>query len=189
MSRVAGRYAKSLIELAQERGALQSVVADMNYLSEAAKNRDLANLLKSPIIAADKKLSVLNAIFGQFDEVTKGFVRLCVTKSRENILPQIASELLAQYKVMQGLTTIKITSATPLTDAEVEAIRAQFEKSSATLKTVEVETAINPALVGGFVVEFGDKLYDASVASKLKAMRSQFSTNLYDSKVEKHGTV
>jgi F-type H+-transporting ATPase subunit delta len=62
MSRVAGRYAKSLIELAQERGVLQSVMGDIEYFLEATKNRDLAMLLQSPIIAADKKQSILEEL-------------------------------------------------------------------------------------------------------------------------------
>ena len=54
-TRVAGRYAKSLIDLASERGNLQSVVGDMEHLNQAMKNRDLYLMLRSPIINSDKK--------------------------------------------------------------------------------------------------------------------------------------
>jgi F-type H+-transporting ATPase subunit delta len=190
MSRVAGRYAKSLIELAQERGVLQSVMGDIEYFLEATKNRDLAMLLQSPIIAADKKQSILDAIFGKkFDVLTKGFFALCIKKNRSNALIDIAKEFIQQYKDMKGITSIKITTATPLSKDTVEAIRKRFEASSATAKTVEVETAIKPSLIGGFVVEFGDKLYDASVAAKLAALKKQFVGNIYESKIEAHGRV
>ncbi len=188
MSRVAGRYAKSLIELAQERGVLQSVLGDIEYFLEATKNRDLALLLQSPIIAAEKKQSILDAIFGkQFDVLTKGFFALCVKKSRESALVDIAKEFVQQYKDLKGITSIKITTAAPLSKEAIEAIRQRFEASSATAKTVEVETAIKPELIGGFVVEFGDKLYDTSVAAKLAALKKQFVGNIYESKIEKHG--
>ncbi|MFM2269527.1 MAG: hypothetical protein RL757_2968 [Bacteroidota bacterium] len=189
MSRVAGRYAKSLMELAQERGALQSVVGDVQYFVEAAKNKDLAALLRSPIISADKKNMIFDKLFGSFDETTKGFMKLCISKNRENVLPEIANELLVQYQAMQQITTIKITSAAPLSEAAVEEIRQRFQLATSTAKNVDIETAINPDLIGGFVVEYGDKRYDASVASKIKGLRKEFSVNLYDSKIEKHGTV
>ena len=54
---------------------------------------------------------------------------------------------------------------------------------------VDIETAVNPELIGGYVVEFGDRLYDASVVSKLAALKKEFSGNLYESKIEQHGTV
>jgi F-type H+-transporting ATPase subunit delta len=190
MSRVAGRYAKSLIELAQERGVLQSVVGDIEYFLEATKNRDLALLLQSPIIAAEKKQSILDAIFGKkFDVLTKGFFTLCIKKNRGNSLIDIANEFVQQYKDLKGITSIKITTATPLSKESVESIRQRFEASGATAKTVEVETMVKPSLIGGFVVEFGDKLYDASVAAKLAAIKKQFVGNIYESKIEKHGVV
>ena len=65
-TRVAGRYAKSLIDLASERGNLQSVVGDMEHLNEAMKNRDLYLMLKSPIINSDKKESIMELRFFNF---------------------------------------------------------------------------------------------------------------------------
>ena len=62
--RIASRYAKSLIDLATEQGKLDKVVEDMTYFAEVSKLRDVAVLLKSPIIKADKKGKVLKAVFG-----------------------------------------------------------------------------------------------------------------------------
>ena len=187
-SRVAGRYAKSLIDLAIEQGKLQTVVGDVEQLAAAVKNRDLYLLLQSPIIGSDKKVSIMKAIFGNsFDATTMGFVNLCITKGREGLLPDIATELLAEYKKMQGITTVKVTTATPLSTEALEAIREKLLGSSDTAKNVEIETLVNPELIGGYVVEFGDKLYDASVSSKLAALKKEFKGNLYESKIEQHG--
>ena len=114
-SRVAGRYAKSLIDLAIEQGKLQTVVGDVEQLAQGVKNRDLYLLLQSPIINSDKKVSIMKAIYGDsFDETTMGFINLCITKGREGLLPDIATEVLAEYKRMQGVTTVKVTTAAPL---------------------------------------------------------------------------
>jgi F-type H+-transporting ATPase subunit delta len=189
MSRVAGRYAKSLIDLAIERGNLQSVMGDVEQLAASVKNRDLLLMLKSPIINPDKKKQVMKALFGEsFDDTTMAFVNICITKGREGILPEIATEALEEYKKMQSITTVKVTTATPLSTEGLEAIRAKLVGSSATANNVNIETAVNPDLIGGYVVEFGDRLYDASVASKLAALKKEFSGNLYESKIEQHGT-
>jgi F-type H+-transporting ATPase subunit delta len=189
MSRVAGRYAKSLIDLAIERGNLQSVIGDVEQLASAVKNRDLQLMLKSPIINADKKENVMKVLFGSsFDATTMAFINICITKGRDGLLPEIASEVMAEYKKMQGITSVKVTTATPLSAEGLEAIKSKLLGSTATAKNVEIETAVNPALIGGYVVEFGDRLYDASVSSKLAVLKKEFSSNLYESQIEKHGT-
>jgi F-type H+-transporting ATPase subunit delta len=185
-TRVAGRYAKSLIDLASERGNLQSVVGDMEHLNEAMKNRDLYLMLKSPIINSDKKESIMKILFAEsFDNVTMSFINICIAKNREDILPEIASDFLDEYKKMQGITTIKVTTATPLSTESLEELRTKLLASAATAKNVEIETAVNPDLIGGYVVEFGDKLYDASISHKLETLKKEFKSNIYESQIEK----
>ena len=186
VTRVAGRYAKSLMDLAIEQGKLTTIVKDMESLREAVKNRDLYLMLQSPIINADKKQSIMELLFGsRYDVMTMGFIRICVAKSREGLLPDIASEFLDAYQKMQGITSVKVTTATPLSKEAFEDLRAKLQASSDTLKGVDIETAVDPNLIGGYVVEFGDKLYDASVAHKLDVLRKEFKGNIYENKVEK----
>ncbi|MCR6721745.1 MAG: F0F1 ATP synthase subunit delta [Chitinophagaceae bacterium] len=82
--RLAGRYAKSLIDLAIEKGQLEQVYQDMLWLQAACKgSRDLVNLLRSPIIKADTKLKILQAVTaGKLSELTNAFNRLLVTKRK-----------------------------------------------------------------------------------------------------------
>ena len=190
VSRVAGRYAKSLMDLATERGSLTAVVEDVKTLAAAVKNRDLQLMLQSPIITADKKESIMNAIFGgKLSELTTAFIKICITKGREGLLPDITTEFLAEYQRKQGITSVKVTSAVPLSAEGLAEIKAKLIASHDTLKDVQIETAVNPDLIGGYVIQFGDKLYDASVASKMATLKKEFVGNLYESKIEKHGTV
>ena len=183
VNRVAGRYAKSLLDLSAENGSLETVVADIKYFQQAVKNRDLYLLLKSPIISADKKEQVVKALFAdKFNTVLMSFINICVNKGREVILPEIADEFIFQYKAMQGITTMKLTTATPVSDETIESIKAKFLQSASTADLIEVETKVNPELIGGFVVQYGDRLYDASVANKLNSLKKQFKVNNYDVK-------
>jgi F-type H+-transporting ATPase subunit delta len=180
VTRIATRYAKSLIDLAVEQGKLEQVSADMNTLSAAVKNRDLYLFLKSPIIHADKKNAALDALFkGKIDSLTLAYLNLLVNKGREPYLPEIAAEFIAQYKTLKKITTVTVTSAEPLSEAVLNALKAKLLASDITSENLDVVTRVDPELLGGFVLEFDNKRYDASVAHKLDELRAQFSKNLF----------
>jgi F-type H+-transporting ATPase subunit delta len=183
VQRIAGRYAKSLLEMAQEQKKLDRVVGDVEAFQRATQNRDLFLLLKSPIVNADKKLSALKALFGgKFDELTMAFLRILVQKGREPFLPDITQEFMAQYKKLQNITTVKVTTAQPLSAAALQALKQKLE-ADVDIKSVELETAVDAELIGGFVLEMGDHIYDASVVHKLDNLKRQFTGNEYVSKV------
>lgn len=178
--RIATRYAKSLIDLALEQGKLEQVYGDINTLKAATKNRDLYLLLKSPIVHSDKKIAVLDAVFkSSLDPLTMAYIHLLVNKGRETYLPEIATEFVHQYKVLMHITLVRVTSATPLSDNVLGDLRNKLLASGVTTENLEIETVVNPDLVGGFVLEFDNKRYDASVASKLADLKADFMKNQY----------
>ena len=180
VTRIATRYAKSLIELAIEQGKLEQVNTDVDTLNAATRNRDLHLMLKSPIIHADKKIAVLDAIFkGRIDALTLSYLHLLVNKGRESYVPEIAAEFVSQYKLLKKITTVTVTSAAPLSDAVLAELKKKLLASDTTSDNLEIVTKTDPALVGGFVLEFDNKRYDASVSHKLDELKSQFMKNLY----------
>lgn len=176
--RLASRYAKSLLDLAIEKSQLEQVYADMQWLQAVCKsNRDFVNLLRSPIIKNDAKRKILEAVTaGKISELTSGFNRLLVIKNRERFLPEIITAFIEGYKVHHNIRTVKLTTATPVNDSVKEAIVAQVKKTPGFDK-VELEAVVNPDLIGGFVLQAGDRLVDASVAYDLKAIAKQFENN------------
>ncbi len=183
-SRIASRYAKSLIELAQEQGKLDRVKEDVDAFLEALESRDFALLLKSPIVHADKKWQILKTLFeGKFDELTMAFLRILLRKGREPYLAHIAQEFIHQYKRLKHISTVKLITAVPLSPQTVESVRKVLEESRVTDEHVEILTEVDPDIIGGFVLEFDDKLYDASVKHKLELLKKEFLDNLYISKI------
>jgi F-type H+-transporting ATPase subunit delta len=176
--RLASRYAKSLIDLAIERGQLEQVFADMQWLQAVCKsNRDVVNLLKSPIIRNEVKKKIITAITtGKVGELTAAFNNLLVTKNREKYLPEIVNAFITAYKVHKNIYTIHLTTAMPVSDSVKQAIVTQVKKSAG-FDNVEVEDKVNPDIIGGFVLQIGDKLVDASIAYDLKAIARQFKNN------------
>ena len=176
--RIATRYAKSLIGLAIETNQLEKAYEDMQWLKSVCKtNRDFVNLLRSPIINADTKKKIVEAIIsGRVTALTSGFISLLITKSRESSLPEIITAFVDQYKQHKEIHTIKLTSATPLSDEMKKAIVDQVRKTGG-LQNIELHEEIDQDLIGGFVLQIGDKLVDASIAYDLRAIAKQFENN------------
>jgi F-type H+-transporting ATPase subunit delta len=174
--RIASRYAKSLLDLAKESNNLEVVFGDMQSLEKAVENRDLYLMLKSPIINTKKKKDIATKIFGaSFDKMSSAFIDLIIAKGREAYLPEIATEFVAQYNAYKSISSATLTSATPLTEAALASIKAKLMESNITNETVDITTKVDPNILGGFIIEIGDKLYDASVAHKLETLKKQFA--------------
>jgi F-type H+-transporting ATPase subunit delta len=176
-ARIAGRYAKSLIELAQEEGKLERIFEDIQHFKSASELRDLALLLKSPIVGPEKKRSIFKALFQDiYDPMSFSFLEIILRKGREMYLPEIADEFVEQYKVINQISTVRLITAAELTPTQLEALKNKIKQSGLILDNIELITKVDPNIIGGFVIEIGDKLYDASVIHKLEEMRKAFAS-------------
>ncbi len=183
--RLATRYAKSLLDLAVERNTLEPALKDMQLLSAiCSQSRDFAVMLRSPVISGDKKLSVINAILKshQVSELTSAFISLLVTKGREQNLPEISEAFVTQYNELKNIRTVTLTTAAPMDEKIKGTILAKIA-GYMPKDTVNLKTAVNQELIGGFVLEVEDKLYDASVRKSLNDIRSRIVDSSYVSKL------
>ncbi|MES1217421.1 MAG: ATP synthase F1 subunit delta [Bacteroidota bacterium] len=182
--RLASRYAKSLIDLSIERNQLEQVYADMQWLLQVTKsNPDFVVFLRSPVIKADKKIKIIEAVTsGKIGELTQAFTRLLINKGRESDFPEIITSFISQYKEKKHIHTIKLTTATPVTEEIKNAIVAQIRKTT-DMQNIELEASVNADIIGGFVLQAGDKLIDASIAYDLKTIARQFDNNDFIYKV------
>jgi F-type H+-transporting ATPase subunit delta len=182
--RLASRYAKSLLDLAVEKAQLDKVYEDMLYLQQLTKgSRDFLSLLRSPVISSDKKQAVIDAVAGKnIGPLTAAFTRLLVNKGREGELPEIITAFINQFKDKKGIHTVKLTTAVAVSDAVKNQIVEQVKKTSG-MQNIELETIIDPGIIGGFVLQTGDKLIDASIAYDLKHVARQFENNDFIYKV------
>lgn len=178
--RIASRYAKSLIELAKDQGKLEKVIGDMALFNQAIENRDLYLLLKSPIIKSDKKSNVFKALFGErVDHLTSSFFEIIIKKGREGYLPEISDQVIQQYRVLMNITTAVVTTSSPLNEAQETRIKQELVNLGVASGAVELESKVDPDIIGGFLLEVGDQMYDASVKSKLAALKKEILDNTY----------
>jgi len=178
--RIASRYAKSLIDLAKEQGKLDQTVDDIKLFQDAVSNRDLYLMIKSPIINGDKKRSVFKALFdGKINELTSSFFDIIIRKNRESALPEICDAFMEQYKTLKNITTATITTASQIDDAQLAKMKAEIINLGLASGTIELEKKVDPEIIGGFILEVQDKLYDASVKSKLANVKKEILDNTY----------
>lgn len=178
--RLAGRYAKSLIDLAVESNQLETVYADLLFLQSAIKqSRELLNLLRSPIIKADKKNAILEAVTAdKLSKLTIAFNRLLVQKGRESVLPEIVNAAIDQYNKIKGISKVKLTTAQPIS-ADLQAAIQQKVKQETGFENIQLEVVVKDELIGGFMLEFNNNLVDASILRDLKDLQKQFKNNAY----------
>lgn len=183
-ARLAGRYAKSILDLATEQGQLEAVYADMKYLQAVCKaSSEFVNILRSPIIKTDQKNSIINAITK--DKVcllTHSFTNLLVKKAREAALPEMATAFIEQYNAIKGIHQVTLTTAVDVSDEMKKSIEDKVKAENKFL-SVELTTKTDESLIGGFVLEFNNNLLDASIARDLKDIKKQFLNNEFISKI------
>ena len=183
-ARLAGRYAKSLLDLATEQGQLEAVYADMKYIQAACHaSIEFVNMLRSPIIKADQKNSIIHEVLkNKIGVLTNSFTVLLVKKGRELELPEMATAFIEQYNEIKGIHQVTLTTAVAVSE-EIKKSIEQKVKSAADFKTVELTTKTDESLIGGFVLEFNNNLVDASIARDLKDLKKQFLNNEFMSQI------
>ena len=177
--RLATRYAKSIIGLAQEKGELENLYKDISDLkTDLDTSQPLQTFFKNPIINPSKKLKTVEALYkGKVSDLTYSFYEIIVKKRRELYLPEIADAVIEQYNQINGVLAAHVTTAVPMSPEMVEKIKKFVAAKAGNPKNINLEADVDESLIGGFILKYEDKLYDSSVASKLRELRKSFSEN------------
>lgn len=171
------RYAKALIELADDAKALVRVEKDLKSISAAFKESDdLRSFAGSPAIATEDKVAAMTAIAksAKASVLTQQFIGTVTENRRAGDLPMIIAAFNEMVALRRGSQIAKVTSATKLTAAQVTQLKAKLKAETG--KTVDIDVQIDPDLLGGFVVKLGSRLYDASLKTKLEDLRLALKT-------------
>ncbi len=171
---VSSRYAKSLIDLAEEQNALEPIRNDIvMFIEVLRKNTTLQAVLKNPIISPSRKLNILNELFtSRFHPMIMSFFKLLVGKGRSSILYSIAKEFVNEYNVRKNIVKATVISAAPLSEANRKEVENLVKES--THGEVILTEKVDEKLIGGFVLTVGDKQFDTSLSSKLRGLKKEF---------------
>jgi len=177
---VAERYAKALFDLALEKKTEEDVYRDSLFISRACENsRELRLFLKSPIINAGKKGMVMKDIFeGRIHRLTMSYLQIMVKKKRESFIHPIALQVQKLYQEYRNILTVHFRSPV-LPDDETRKQVMDLMKNY-TRASVDLDPVTDESLIGGFVLSWEDKQYDASIRREIENMRNAIAkVNLY----------
>ncbi|MBL7863318.1 MAG: ATP synthase F1 subunit delta [Cyclobacteriaceae bacterium] len=178
--RVASRYVKSLLGLAVEQGVVEEVHKDMLLFTKTCReNRNFTMMLRSPVIRHENKQAILQKLFkGKVNKLTLAIIDIITKKNREPILPAIALEFHNAYNVYKGIGKAYLKTTIPA-DKELIKVMETISKKLSGKSNVELETSVDDSLIGGFILNVGDRQIDASIKSKLKALSLKFDENYF----------
>ena len=176
--KVASRYAKSLIDLAQEQGNLEVIKQDMEqFVATLRANTELQAVLKNPIMKQDKKRNILDGLFGgKIHPSIVSFFHIMVRKGRAGILYATAREFIREYNEVKGIVHATVVSAAKLSAKNMDGL----QKAIAAEINAEVilQNKVDPSLIGGFVVNVGDQQIDASINGRLNKLKRHFDSQV-----------
>lgn len=178
-TKVARRYAKSLLDLGIERNVVDQVSQDMQLIYSAIRgSKDLNLFFKSPVINTDKKESVLKELFGgKVQQITLDFFLIITRKKREYYISDIAQSFLELYDIFKNRQVAWLTTAIPADENMRKQMLELIAKN--TSDQVVLKEKIDPSILGGFILRWGDRQIDTSVSRKLYALKQDFKDNQF----------
>ena len=160
---IASRYANALLQYACEQQEEDRVYADAHTLTETLCNG-------TPTTPGE-----LEACIGGCSASMQRFITLVLRNRRAALLPQILHAYRTLYRKQKGITRAQLTTATENPELADKLMRLMQEQG---LREVDFKTEVDPALIGGFIVQVEDKRLDVSVASQLKDIRNELEVKL-----------
>lgn len=172
-STIARNYAEALLALAGKAKDLDGWGGAISALADAMqRDARFANFLASPQVSAEQKNAVIGkALKGKLPGTFVAFVQKMVANRRQMLLPDVAVEYAALVDAQQGRVHAQVTVARDTSDSERAAIAKLL--SDALGKTVVPHIHVNPSIIGGVVVKYGDTVMDGSVRKRLATLRSK----------------
>jgi F-type H+-transporting ATPase subunit delta len=168
---LAGRYATALFELARDENQLETVSASMATLRDGLRDSpELRELTSSPLVSREDATRTIGAVAGSMglDPITSKFLGVVASNRRLFKLPDIVRAFNMLAANHRGETTAEVTSAHPLTDDQVAALRSNLKSRIG--RDVTVDLTVDPTILGGLVVKVGSQMIDGSIRTKLNTL-------------------
>jgi F-type H+-transporting ATPase subunit delta len=169
---VGARYAQALFDLARGQGRLAAVEANLkSFKAMRAESADLRRLLTSPAFGAEAKTRALLALANAagFETTIRKFLGLMAKSGRASAIASAITAFEALAAAERGAVSAQVTTAIKLTSQQEAGLKAALRQALG--KDPEIETRVDPSILGGLKVRVGSRLYDASLRSRLDSLR------------------
>lgn len=175
MEEIAEVYARSLFEVADERGSLDVVREQLAQFDDAlAGNRDLELFFFSPNLSTEEKIAGLRKAVDGADPAVANFLEALLERHRMPAIHRIRRRFESLWERQMKILPVEITSATPLDEATVTQIGDRIGQQTG--ETVRLTSTVNPEILGGIIVRVGNQILDASIRARLERLRRTVAT-------------
>lgn len=166
-SSIALGYARALFDIASESGIADQIENELATIDNLLNvNKDLKKLILHPGVSIqDKKKLVENILAHESSTLIKKFLFVLIDKRRQRLLEFLLRSYKSVVRQVKGIVLAEVQSTKQLTDDNISKLKTSLVELIG--KDVEIETSINPKILGGLVIRFGDKLIDGSVRNRL----------------------
>lgn len=169
---VAERYASALFDLAKEQNAQAAIEQDLAKFQRLMdESADLRRLILSPAFSAKDQSRAVTAVMAKagIGGLASNFVKVLAHNRRLFTI----SDVIKNYRLIaaraRGEVSADVTSAHPLTDVQVQALKAQLKASVG--REVTLQSKVDPTLLGGLVVKVGSRMIDSSLRTKIEQLK------------------
>ena len=175
VSGMTGRYASALHSLASERRETETVRAALaDFASLLAESEDLRRLVRNPMFSAQDQLKALDPVLSRagIGGIAADFIKLLATKRRLFAVADMIEGFNRLDDAEKGVSRAQVTVAEPLSSAQTQALQDALRAVTGG-KSVEIDTQVDPAIIGGLVVKLGSRMMDGSLRTKLASIRTR----------------
>ena len=172
---VSKTYSHALFEVAIESNLLERVSDDFEFVVKSLEEYpSFYEIIISPKIQSEEKKQIMDDTFGgKISSEVLNFIKILIDKKREGYIKEIFSEFKKISNDHNGLVVAKVESVISLEEDVIKKLEAKL--NTLTGKTVTVKNVINPEIVGGLIVNVGDKIIDGSVRKKLENLKNDLA--------------
>lgn len=168
---LSGRYATALFDLARDARTIETVETSLGALRQAlAESPEFKRLINSPLVDRKEATRAIAAV-GEtmaLDPTTRSFLGVLAENRRLDVLPAVIRDFRDLAARHRGETTAEVTSAHPLTDDQIDALKQQLRQRMG--REVMVDLAVDPDLLGGMIVRIGSIMIDSSIKTRLNSL-------------------
>jgi F-type H+-transporting ATPase subunit delta len=170
LARSASRYARAVFELATEEGEVERWSERLRIVREVFNDPTARAVIANPSLPTETRLAAVDSLdLPGLGPEGLNLMRLLVTGHRVDRIDEIAEQFEALADDAAGRVRATVTTAIPLSEADREALGKDLSRGLK--KEVRLEARVDPAILGGLILEVGDRLTDASVAARLDQVR------------------
>lgn len=169
----ARRYAEAALEIGRAEGTLDQWERDLQQLRDALGDEQLRTLAEHPAVPYADKERVIRRVAGDVSPEALNLVLLMIRRGRPRAVPRMVEHFANLLRRERGVSLAEVRTALPLDETQRDAVMERLHQLTG--DEIEINEVVDESLIGGITVRIGDRLYDASVRSRLERLRARLT--------------